>query len=41
MVVVARNVIGEKDFNKIRGKAISLHSQGETEMSSILMTKWH
>jgi hypothetical protein len=29
LVVVVRNVVGEKDFNKLRGKAISLHSQGE------------
>jgi hypothetical protein len=29
IVVVTRNVVGEKDFNKLRGKAISLHSQGE------------
>ena len=29
LVVVARNVIGKKDFNQLRGKAISLHSQGE------------
>lgn len=28
LVVVVRNVVGEKDFNKLRGKAISLHSQG-------------
>jgi hypothetical protein len=27
LVVVVRNVVGEKDFNKLRGKAISLHSQ--------------
>ena len=32
LVVVARNVIGEKDFNKIRGKAISLHSQGRSRI---------
>lgn len=29
LVVVVRNIVGEKEFNKIRGKAISLHSQGE------------
>ena len=29
LVVVVRNAIGEKDFNKLRGKAISLHSQGK------------
>jgi hypothetical protein len=28
MVVVVRGVVGEKEFNKLRGKAISLHSQG-------------
>jgi hypothetical protein len=27
IVVVARNVIGVKRFNQIRGKAIALHSQ--------------
>jgi hypothetical protein len=30
LVVVVRGVVGEKEFNKLRGKAISLHSQGET-----------
>ena len=29
LVIVARNVLGKKDFNQFRGKAISLHSQGE------------
>ncbi len=29
LVVVVRNIVGEKEFNKLRGKAISLHSQGE------------
>jgi len=29
IVVVTRNIVGEKDFNQIRGKAISLHSQGK------------
>lgn len=28
LVVVVRGIVGEKDFNKLRGKAISLHSQG-------------
>lgn len=28
LVVVVRNVVGDKEFNKIRGKAIALHSQG-------------
>jgi len=28
LVVVTRNVIGDKDFNKFRGKAIAAHSQG-------------
>ncbi|GLC46425.1 hypothetical protein PLESTB_001721800 [Pleodorina starrii] len=27
LVVVVRGVVGEKDFNQLRGKAISLHSQ--------------
>jgi hypothetical protein len=27
LVRVTRNVVGKKDFNKLRGKAISLHSQ--------------
>lgn len=27
IVVVARNIIGVKRFNQIRGKAIALHSQ--------------
>lgn len=27
LVVVVRKVVGEKDFNQLRGKAISLHSQ--------------
>ncbi|XP_008224166.1 PREDICTED: protein PROTON GRADIENT REGULATION 5, chloroplastic [Prunus mume] len=30
-VVVARNIIGKKRFNQIRGKAIALHSQVITE----------
>ena len=29
LVVVVRNVVGDKEFNKLRGKAISLHSQGK------------
>jgi hypothetical protein len=29
LVVVVRNIVGEKEFNKLRGKAISLHSQSE------------
>ena len=28
LVVVVRNIVGEKEFNKLRGKGISLHSQG-------------
>jgi hypothetical protein len=28
LVVVVRNIVGEKEFNKLRGKAISVHSQG-------------
>ncbi|PON38151.1 Protein PROTON GRADIENT REGULATION [Parasponia andersonii] len=31
VVVVARNIIGKKRFNQIRGKAIALHSQVITE----------
>ncbi|XP_073025783.1 protein PROTON GRADIENT REGULATION 5, chloroplastic-like [Primulina eburnea] len=31
IVVVARNVIGKKRFNQLRGKAIALHSQVITE----------
>ncbi|CAN1128906.1 Protein PROTON GRADIENT REGULATION 5, chloroplastic [Linum perenne] len=31
VVVVARNVIGKKRFNQLRGKAIALHSQVITE----------
>jgi len=27
LVRVVRNVMGDKDFNNLRGKAISLHSQ--------------
>lgn len=27
LVVVVRNIVGDKEFNKLRGKAISLHSQ--------------
>lgn len=26
IVVIARDAIGKKDFNKLRGKAISIHS---------------
>ena len=29
LVVVIRNAMGTKEFNQLRGKAISLHSQGE------------
>ncbi|KAJ6821477.1 protein PROTON GRADIENT REGULATION 5, chloroplastic-like [Iris pallida] len=31
LVVVARNVVGKKRFNQLRGKAIALHSQVITE----------
>ncbi|THU73309.1 hypothetical protein C4D60_Mb04t21470 [Musa balbisiana] len=31
VVVLARNVIGRKRFNQLRGKAIALHSQVITE----------
>ena len=30
LVILARNIIGVKPFNKIRGKAIALHSQVKT-----------
>ena len=32
LVIIARNVLGKKDFNQFRGKAISLHSQGEVNL---------
>lgn len=28
LVRVTRSIMGEKEFNQFRGKAISLHSQG-------------
>lgn len=31
LVVIARNLIGKKQFNQLRGKAIALHSQVITE----------
>lgn len=31
LVVLARNIIGKKPFNQLRGKAIALHSQVITE----------
>ncbi|CAM8890463.1 hypothetical protein QQ045_025231 [Rhodiola kirilowii] len=31
IVIVARNLIGKKQFNQLRGKAIALHSQVITE----------
>ncbi|PIN17916.1 hypothetical protein CDL12_09416 [Handroanthus impetiginosus] len=31
LVVLARNIIGKKRFNQLRGKAIALHSQVITE----------
>lgn len=31
LVRVTRNIMGTKPFNQLRGKAISLHSQGKTE----------
>uniref|UniRef100_A0A7R9VE86 Uncharacterized protein n=1 Tax=Chlamydomonas euryale TaxID=1486919 RepID=A0A7R9VE86_9CHLO len=36
LVVVTRNIVGEKDFNKLRGKAISLHSQVIKEFCKLL-----
>ncbi len=41
LVVVVRNVVGEKDFNKLRGKAISLHSQSELMKPLLLLGHWH
>ena len=32
LVVVTRNIMGAKEFNKLRGKGISLHSQVITEL---------
>lgn len=37
LVVVVRDVVGEKDFNKLRGKAISLHSQGVSSSLMLLL----
>lgn len=34
VVVAARSVLGEKRFNQIRGKGITLHSQVITEFSN-------
>lgn len=34
LVVVVRNIVGDKEFNKLRGKAISLHSQGQYSSGS-------
>jgi len=33
LVVVARNIIGRKRFNQLRGKAIALHSQVSLSLS--------
>lgn len=35
MVRVTRNVVGQKDFNKFRGKAISVHSQVRARRSAV------
>ncbi len=35
IVIVVRNVMGKKEFNQLRGKAISLHSQGALLTSPI------
>ena len=35
IVVVARNVIGVKQFNQFRGKAISLHSQARATLCGL------
>lgn len=34
-VIVTRNIMGEKEFNKFRGKIISLHSQGRDPEDSL------
>eukprot|EP00177_Eucheuma_denticulatum_P002071 GFKZ01003706.1.p1 GENE.GFKZ01003706.1~~GFKZ01003706.1.p1 ORF type:complete len:123 (+),score=11.93 GFKZ01003706.1:40-369(+) len=34
LVVVTRNIVGKKEFNKFRGKAISIHSQVIKEFCS-------
>eukprot|EP00879_Flechtneria_rotunda_P014635 GHRR01015294.1.p1 GENE.GHRR01015294.1~~GHRR01015294.1.p1 ORF type:complete len:152 (+),score=7.07 GHRR01015294.1:404-859(+) len=34
MVVIVRKMMGDKEFNKLRGKAISVHSQGEAIITS-------
>lgn len=36
LVIVVRNAVGEKEFNKLRGKGISLHSQGEWFLDSTI-----
>lgn len=36
LVIVARNILGKKDFNQFRGKAISLHSQGRTSPTQLM-----
>lgn len=48
LVNVVRGIVGEKDFNKLRGKAISLHSQGaltqhpaaSVSIHSIVLSVW-
>lgn len=35
LVRVVRDVLGQKEFNKLRGKAISLHSQGESVIERV------
>ena len=32
IVIALRNAVGSKEFNKVRGQAIKLHSQGITRM---------
>lgn len=36
LVVVVRNIVGEKQFNQLRGKAIALHSQVIKDFCKIL-----
>lgn len=36
LVVLARNILGKKEFNQLRGKGIALHSQVHTHLLSTL-----
>ena len=35
LVVVVRQAVGQSKFNQFRGKAISLHSQGNAELPAV------